>query len=102
MFAVIIPRTLLALALGIWAVLFVSAAIISMEVFVKGSSAVTGGRGELTVTMGCFRLFPMPWPVEVWKTQTFLREMCHSRSFDPSLRSPGTPKKETGKQARER
>lgn len=51
MFTVIIPRALLALALGIWTALLVSAAIISAGILVKGRSAVTLGKKKLTVTV---------------------------------------------------
>lgn len=47
----IIPRALLALALGIWTALLVSATIISVEILVKGRSAVTPGKRELTASV---------------------------------------------------
>lgn len=60
-FTVIIPRALLALALGIWTALLVSAAIISVGILVKGRSAVTLGKKKLTVTVS-----PPETPSQAW------------------------------------
>lgn len=56
MFTVVIPRALLALALGIWTVLLVSAAIISVGILVKGRSAVTLGKKKLTITVSLLEM----------------------------------------------